>query len=166
MAEESIADAESRVTRNAIDLLTADHRKVEMLFNEYDGLKDGNPEEKYEVAKKVCGDLLIHMAIEEAIFYPAVREKVSDEEMVNEAEVEHDGAKDLIRQLGEIKPDDPMFDAKMKVLSEQIDHHVQEEESGMFPKARLSKLDINALGARLLEAKNEMRTRLGLEPEQ
>ncbi|MDB5841823.1 MAG: hemerythrin [Herminiimonas sp.] len=165
MAEETVADAESRVTRNAIDLLTADHRKAETLFNEYDGLKEGSPEEKYEVAKKVCGDLLIHMALEEAIFYPAVREKVSDEELVNEAEVEHNGAKDLIRQLGEIKPDDPMFDATMKVLSEQIDHHVQEEESSMFPKARLSGLDINALGAQLQEAKNEMRTRLGLEPE-
>jgi hypothetical protein len=81
---------------------------------------------------------------------------------MNEAEVEHEGAKDLIRQLGELKPSDPMFDAKIKVLGEQIEHHVEEEESDMFPKARKSGIDLDALGAELLAAKNQMRVQHGL----
>ncbi|MDB5763195.1 MAG: hemerythrin [Herminiimonas sp.] len=164
--QEQVPAGESMMTPDAIGLLTADHRKAKSLFDEYEGLKSsGSPEEKFEIARQVCGELLIHMAVEEAIFYPAVRQHIRDDDLVNEAEAEHEGAKELIRQLGDIKPDDPIFDAKITVLTEQIDHHVQEEELTMFPKILLSGIDISALGKELRTAKNDMRTRLGLPPE-
>jgi iron-sulfur cluster repair protein YtfE (RIC family) len=161
MNEEQGQAAEPAIGHDAIGLLTADHRKAQALFDEYER-SSGSPEEKFEIAKTVCGEVLIHMAIEEAIFYPAVRQYIRDDDLMNEAEVEHEGAKELIRQLGEIEPDDPIFDAKMTVLAEQVNHHVQEEELGMFPKVLLSEADIVALGKELLTAKNEMRTNLGL----
>jgi hemerythrin superfamily protein len=154
------------VAPDAIALLIADHRKAKSLFDEYEKIKDkAGTQEKFDIAKTVCGDLLIHMAIEEAIFYPAAREAIDDKELLNEAEVEHDGAKELIRELGDIKPDDPMFDAHMKVLSEQIEHHVEEEEKDLFPKVRSAKLDIETLGQELYAAKQDMRQRLGLPAE-
>lgn len=151
---------------DALELLTADHRQAKALFKKFDSIKDkASSEEKLALAKKVCGDLLIHMAIEEGIFYPALRKAINDEDMMNEAEVEHDAAKDLITQLGELKPDDPMFDAKLTVLSEQIEHHVKEEESEMFDKARKSSLDLKALGQKLSLAKADFRKEHGLPPE-
>lgn len=166
MTEKSNAGMETATAPDAIALLTAEHRKVKALFEQYEHQKDSaTPEQKYEIARKVCGDLLIHMAIEEGVFYPAVRKGIDDEEIINEAQVEHDGAKKLIVELGELKPDDPMFDAKLTVLSEQIDHHVEEEEKDMFPKVLASKMDIDALGRELFEAEQDMRRRLGV-PEQ
>lgn len=117
-----------------------------------------------EIAKKVCGALLIHMEIEEKIFYPQVRQKIDNDDMMNESVVEHAGAKDLIKKIGALKPDDPMFDAKMKVLGEQIKHHVEEEESDMFPKIKKVQLDLAVLGAELLKGKNQMREEHGLSP--
>jgi len=145
-------------------LLTEDHRKVEKLFKEYAKAKDsGNNEEKMRIAKEVCGELLIHMEIEEKLFYPHLKQKIDEENMMNEAVVEHAGAKDLIKQLGSMEPSDPMFDAKIKVLSEEIAHHVEEEEEEMFPQATNSGLNLKALGEQLLHAKNQMRTDHGLE---
>ena len=161
MNKEQGLTTEPAISHDAIGLLTADHRKVQALFDEYER-SSGSSEEKFEIAKTVCGEVLIHMAIEEAIFYPAVRQYVRDDDLVNQAEVEHEGAKEIIRQLGDIKPDDPIFHAKMTVLAEQVSHHVQEEELSMFPKVLLSEADIVALGKELLTAKNEMRTNLGL----
>ncbi|MES2538952.1 MAG: hemerythrin domain-containing protein [Pseudomonadota bacterium] len=156
----------SEIAPDAIGFLTADHRKVQALFDEYDRLKeDGSAEQKFEIAKKVCGEILIHMALEEAIFYPIVREKIGDDDLMNEATVEHDSAKELIRQLGEIEPGDEIFDARISVLSEQVEHHVQEEESAMFPKVLLSEIDIAALGKDLNSARIAMRNNLNLPPE-
>lgn len=166
MTKEQTATMDSAGMQDAISLLRSEHRKVKALFEAYEQKKESaSPAEKFEIAKKVCGDLLIHMAIEEGVFYPAVRRGMDDEEIVNEAQVEHDGAKKLIIELGELKPDDPMFDAKITVLSEQIDHHVDEEEKSMFPKALASKIDIDALGRELLEARTDMRRRLGVPDE-
>ena len=152
-------------TQDAIALLKADHREAEDLFEQYDKLKEaGKTQEKLAVAKQVCGALLIHMEIEEKIFYPKVRGQAHEDDLVNEAVVEHAGAKDLIKQLGLLKPDDPMFDAKIKVLSEQIEHHVGEEEKDMFPKAEKSGLDMEKLGEELFTAKNRLRTQHGLPP--
>ena len=154
------------IKTDAISLLTADHREAKQLFEQYEKIKDNSsPEEKLTIAKEVCGALLIHMAIEESIFYPKVKAGIDDDDLMNEAEVEHNGAKDLIIQLGELKPDDPMFDAKIKVLSEQIDHHVKEEETEMFPEVRQSKLDLDALGEELFAAKNKLRVEHGLPPQ-
>lgn len=151
---------------DAISLLKADHREAQALFDRYEEVKDSaSPEEKLEIAKEVCGALLIHMAIEEAIFYPTARERIDDDELLNEAEVEHDGAKDLIQQLGELKSDDPMFDAKIKVLGEQIKHHIEEEESELFPEVAEADIDLNTLGEQLLTAKNKMREEHGLPPQ-
>jgi hemerythrin superfamily protein len=151
------------LTHNAIALLKSDHREAEDLFEQYDKLKEaGKTQEKLAVAKKVCSALLIHMEIEEKIFYPGVRGPVHDDDLMNEAVVEHAGAKDLIKQLGLLKPDDPMFDAKIKVLSEQIEHHVDEEEKEMFPKAQKSDADLDRLGEALLTAKNKMHAEHGL----
>lgn len=152
-------------SQDAITLLETDHREAEALFENFEDIKDKeSAQEKLELAKKVCGALLIHMEIEEKIFYPQVRQKINDDDLVNESVVEHAGAKDLIKQLGALKADDPMFDAKMKVLSEQIKHHVEEEESEMFPKVRKANLDLNVIGAELLKGKNQMREESGLPP--
>ncbi len=152
---------------DVISLLKADHRKVEALFAEFSAQKNQIPvHEKFEIVRKVCGELLIHMAIEEGIFYPAAREAIRDAALMDEASVEHESAKDLIIQLGNIQPDDPIFDAKVQVLADQIEHHVQEEESLMFPKVLVSEIDLIAIGKELLEAKNNMRARLGLPVEE
>jgi hemerythrin superfamily protein len=153
------------VTQDAIALLKADHREAEALFEQYEKLKDADKtQEKFAIAKKVCSALLIHMEIEEKIFYPRVRGPVKDDDLMNEAVVEHAGAKDLITQLGALKPDDPMFDAKIKVLSEQIEHHVEEEEKEMFPKAEKSGVNLDQLGEDLFVAKNKLRVSHGMPP--
>jgi hypothetical protein len=144
-------------TTDAIALLKADHREAESLFKEYEQLKEaGKTQEKFAVATKVCDALLIHMEIEEKLFYPQVRGQIDEDDMMNEALVEHAGAKDLIKQLGSMKPDDPMFDAKVKVLSDQIEHHVKEEEKEMFPEAKKSNINLKELGEKLLESKNKL----------
>jgi hemerythrin-like domain-containing protein len=154
------------MTRDAIGLLTQDHRKAQALFREYERISaNGSAEEKFDIAKKVCGELLIHMEIEEAYFYSAVQEKIGDAELVKHSEAEHKEAKRLIRHIGEIDPTHQAFDSKMADLAQKIDQHVDEEERVMFPKALVSGLDLTALGEQLHKAKNEMRTNLGLPPE-
>ncbi|MFZ6876376.1 hemerythrin domain-containing protein [Undibacterium sp. Di27W] len=150
--------------QDAISLLEADHREAEDLFAQYEKAKDAEKtEEKFEIARKVCAALLIHMQVEETIFYPAARAALDEEgdDLLNEAEVEHNGAKDLIKQLGETKPDDPMFDAKVKVLSEQIEHHVDEEENELFPKLKKTDLDLDSLGDEMAQAKEDLKEQLG-----
>jgi hemerythrin-like domain-containing protein len=159
-------EAAPSMTRDAIGLLTQDHRKAQALFREFDRIKDsGSPEEKFEIAKKVCGDLLIHMEVEEAIFYAGVREKIGEDDLMANAETEHKDAKRLIRHIGEIDPTHSAFNSKIADLAQKIDQHVDEEERVMFPKVLVSGLDLKALGEQLHAAKNDMRTRLGLPPE-
>jgi iron-sulfur cluster repair protein YtfE (RIC family) len=110
--------------------------------------------------------LLLHFAVEEGIFYPAAREAIQDERLMNEAADEHESAKSIIIMLGNIAPDDPMFDTKVRSLADQIEHHVQDEESVMFPKVLVSDLDLVAVGRELLGAKNDMRARLGMPIEE
>ena len=144
-------------SNDAVELLMMDHREAEALFKTYEAQKDnGEIANKHETARKVCAALLIHMALEEDIFYPAARKAKIDDELLNEAEVEHDCARDLIAQLGQLKAEDPMFDAKIKVLSEQIEHHVEEEEKKLFPKAKQSNLDLQKVGEALSHAKEKM----------
>jgi len=147
----------SESKQDAIALLKSDHREAEKLFGKFDLLKDfGKNDEKREVVRKVCAALLVHMQIEESIFYPAVREKIDDDELIDESFVEHQGAKELILELGELDAASTMFDAKTKVLREQIQHHVDEEESELFPKVRESQLDLQALGASMARKKAEL----------
>ena len=142
--------------QDAIALLKADHRKVEELFQEFEGATgDGK---KQKIAMQICLELTVHAQIEEEIFYPACEGKV-EEDLLKEAYVEHDGAKVLISEIEAGGPDDEYYDAKVKVLSEQIEHHVEEEEKrmeGMFAQARKAGLDMDALGVQLRARKNEL----------
>jgi hypothetical protein len=138
---------------DAIALLKADHRKVEELFDKFEAATgDGR---KQALAEQICMELTIHTRIEEEIFYPACEGKV-DDDLLKEAYVEHDGAKVLIAEIEAGGPDDRFYDAKVKVLSEEIEHHVEEEEKrveGMFSQARKAGLDMDALGEQMAAEK-------------
>ncbi len=139
---------------DAIALLEADHRQVEEYFETYDGLTDDG--EKKALADKICLALKVHTQIEEEFFYPPAREKTGDGDLVDEAIVEHMGAKTLIAQIEAGRPGQPLYDAKIKVLSEQVRHHVEEEEAELFPEVRATDLDLVALGAKLSARKAEL----------
>src|SRR5688500_14341044 len=135
--------------KDAIALLKADHRQVEQWFAQFEKARDD--QRKQGLAEKICGALKVHAAIEEEIFYPAFIEATEDEDLHHEAIVEHDGAKKLIAAIEASGPDDDYFDAKVKVLSEMIKHHVKEEEQpgGMFAEARKSAMDLKEVGSQL-----------------
>ena len=144
-------------TQDAVAMLKADHEEVHAMFEEYEGLGDRANVSKHKLVAQICKALKIHTQIEEEIFYPAVREASKEtEDMVDEAVVEHASAKDLIAQLEEMDPEDDLYDAKVKVLGELIDHHVEEEEEEMFPKARKLKLDMDALGEEMAMRRDEL----------
>ena len=141
---------------DAITLLKADHRKVEELFEEFD--KARRTDRKASLVAQICTELKIHTKIEEEIFYPTLRGEV-DDAILDEGFVEHDGAKVLINDLEGADPKAPFYDAKVKVLSEEIKHHVAEEErwiTGMFAQARRTEIDMEALGAKLAARKDEL----------
>src|SRR5262245_3899214 len=118
----------------ALELLEADHRKVEGLFEQYENEKESDEDTKRPIAERICGELSVHAQVEEEIFYPWLRENLSGEDMgmVEEALVEHGTARDLIAQLEGSADIDETYDAKVKVLSEYIKHHVKEEEQEIF----------------------------------
>jgi hemerythrin superfamily protein len=148
--------------QDAIALLIADHREVSEMFEQFEQLGDRATTSKEKLKDKICKALIAHTTIEEEIFYPAVREaKIEEgEDMVDEAIVEHASAKDLIKQLQEMQPDDELYDAKVKVLGEQVEHHVKEEEKEMFPKVKKSGLDLLALGQEMALRKQELMSTL------
>jgi hemerythrin superfamily protein len=133
--------------KDAIAMLKADHEAVSKLFAEYD--KTRSVANKKELVAQICSALSVHAQIEEEIFYPAVKEALKDKMLVPEATVEHAGMKELIAQLEGATPDGEMYDAKVKVLSEYVKHHVKEEQTEMFPKAAKSSLDMDELGVRM-----------------
>src|SRR5687767_12905731 len=143
----------ARRPQDAIALLRADHALVEDLFSQFEKARDDA--RKQTLATRICMELKIHTSIEEEIFYPATRE-VLPKDLLDEAEVEHASAKDLIEQIEAGKPGDELWDAKVTVLSEYIKHHVKEEHTEMFPKVRKTKLDLKALGQRLKERKEQL----------
>ena len=142
---------------DAIALLKQQHREVKEMFDRFENMTDRAKVSKKKLADEICNALIMHTTIEEEIFYPATREASEDtEDMVDEAVVEHASAKDLIAQIMEMDPDDDLYDAKVKVLSEMIDHHVEEEEKEMFPKTRKLKLDMEALGQEMKARQQEI----------
>jgi hypothetical protein len=151
-------------SQDAIALLTADHKAVKALFKEFEGLsgEDDADEQKATLVEKICDELTVHAQIEEEIFYPAVRAAIEDEDLMDEADVEHETAKDLIAQLESMTPGDDHYDAKVTVLGEYIDHHVKEEEQEMFAKARKADVDAAALGRELAARKAELKAELGI----
>jgi hemerythrin superfamily protein len=153
--------------QDAIALLMADHKKVKALFSQFKKLRDrGGSDEKSAIVEQICAELKIHAAIEEEIFYPAVRAAIDDSDLMDEALVEHAGAKELIAQLEDTDPDEELYDAKVTVLGEQINHHVEEEEGDMFPKVKKSKLDTGSLGAKMLERQTELKTEMGVSDDE
>lgn len=142
---------------DAIALLKADHKKVSEMFEQYDKLGERATVAKLKLARKICAELKVHTQIEEEILYPAARAFLpKQDDLLDEAQVEHNGAKELIAQLDRMQPDEDFFDAKVTVLSEYIKHHVKEEHEEMFPKLRKTDLDLQELGMRLAFRKAEL----------
>jgi hemerythrin superfamily protein len=143
--------------QDAIALLIEDHEHVKSLFEQYEELGDRANVSKHKLALQICEELTKHTIIEEEIFYPAVRKAIKDEDLMDEAVVEHASAKDLIAQIQAMEPTEDLFDAKVKVLSEMIEHHVEEEETDMFPKVRKAKqLDLKELGEAMAARKEQI----------
>ena len=142
---------------DALEFLKSQHREVEDLFKQFEKLgEEGSSEEKEPIVRMACEKLTVHASIEEEIFYPAAREVEDAESLLNEAEVEHNTAKDLIATLDSMDASDPMFSATFTVLSEYIKHHVKEEEGELFPKVKKSDLDVDALGQELAARADEL----------
>ncbi|HEX6297713.1 MAG TPA: hemerythrin domain-containing protein [Burkholderiales bacterium] len=144
----------------AIEMLKEDHAKVKKAFKEFENMDRSDTETCRQVVQTVCDDLKVHTTLEEEIFYPAVREAIEDEDIMNEASVEHETAKMLIDQLENMEPDDPNYYATFTVLGEYVMHHVKEEEGEMFPQAKKSDIDLEALGTRMKERKSELLSQL------
>ncbi|MFC0168389.1 hemerythrin domain-containing protein [Pseudoduganella danionis] len=143
-------------TQDALAMLKADHQQVATLFADFEALSDRSKVSKKRLADQICAALRLHTRLEEEIFYPAVRGPVDDDDLMDEALVEHAAAKDLIAQIEELDPGDELYDARIKVLSEQIAHHVEEEEGQMFPEVKKSGVDLAALGQQMAELKNSL----------
>ena len=151
----------SRAGKDACDLLDADHKNVMKMFKEYEELTNSRArsaaQKKMDLAREICMQLTVHTQIEEEIFYPAVRAAIKDTDLLDEAAVEHQSAKELIDQLEAAGEADEMFDAKVKVLGEYVNHHIKEERGEIFPKARAArKLDLVAMRDELETRKEEL----------
>ncbi|MES2627141.1 MAG: hemerythrin domain-containing protein [Pseudomonadota bacterium] len=142
--------------KEAIAILRADHKLVSELFAEVDKTK--KQEKKIKLVEQICEELTIHAQVEEEIFYPAVKDALDDDELVPEAQVEHASLKMLISELEGAQGDDEMYDARVKVLSEYVKHHVKEEQNEMFPKVKETDLDLVELGAQILQRKEELKS--------
>jgi len=140
--------------KDAIAMLKADHAAVSEMFAEYE--KSRSIPKKKALVAEICTALSVHAQIEEEIFYPAVKAALKDKLLVPEATVEHTSVKDLIAQIEGLEPDGEMYDAKVKVLSEYVKHHVKEEQNEMFPKVKSSSLDTVELGAQMAARKEEL----------
>ena len=150
-----------RAEPDACSLLDTDHRNVKKMFKEYETLTGSKAastsQKKRDLANQICMELTVHAQIEEEIFYPALREAIKDTDLLDEAEVEHASAKDLIAQIQDAAEVDDKFDAKVTVLGEYIDHHVKEERNEIFVKARAARgLDLVALREQLAARKEEL----------
>lgn len=148
---------------DAVDLLDADHVAVKKLFQQFNKLaeSDAPADQRKQLADKICLELSVHAQLEEELFYPPVREAIGKDDIMDEADVEHASAKELIAQIGAMGADESHFNAKVKVLGEMIDHHVTEEREKMFPQARKSGLDLTAMVPELEERKAQLQHELG-----
>jgi hemerythrin superfamily protein len=152
----------------AIEMLVADHRSVDELFDRYESEKESDDDTKRAIAQRICGELTVHAQVEEELFYPWLRENLDDDEMelVEEAQVEHQTAKDLIAQIEGGAQIDESYDAKVKVLGEYIRHHVEEEEGEIFPAVSSEKEALDELGQEMMARKLELMEELGLNEEE
>ena len=161
--EKTVENTAPRTMReaDAVDLLTDDHLRVSALFKQYEKLakKEAPGEERQSLAQAICAMLKAHTTIEEEIFYPAARAAGVDEDLLDEADIEHASAKDLIAQIEAASADDDHYDAKVKVLGEYITHHVVEEHTEMFPKCRRAGMELVTLRGELESRKMALRAR-------
>ena len=141
---------------NAFDLLEQDHREVEEWFDEYDELKDSDEDRKTELAENICLALKVHAQIEEEIFYPQAREASQDNDLIDEAIVEHSTVKNLIAEIEAMEVGEELYDAKIRVLGEMVKQHIKEEEEELFPELQSTKMDLDAVGKELAERKQEL----------
>ena len=150
------SSASAKKPADAIALLKADHKEVDAMFKAYD--KTDDDAKKQELANNICMALTVHAQIEEEIFYPAAYEALDEDgdDLLDEAEVEHASCKALIAEIEAMSVGEPLFDAKIKVLGEYIKHHVEEEETELFPECRDAKMDLKALGEQLAMRKQEL----------
>lgn len=150
--------ARSKKEHDPFELLKADHKKVEKMFKDFEKMKEKDRDGAAELVGRILGELTVHAQIEEEIFYPTMREHGGDgiAPLLDEAEVEHASAKDLIGQLSSMSPDEELYDARVKVLGEYVKHHVKEEEDELFPKAKKADVDNEELGRMLAERKEEL----------
>ena len=146
----------TKTTVDAIDLLKQDHDRVERAFKQFEKMDRHDADACRRLIRSVCEDLKVHTALEEEVFYPALRQAIDDQDLMNEAAVEHETAKMLIEQLDNMAADDPSYYATFTVLGEYVRHHVKEEQGEMFPEAKKSKLDLAALGERMRSRKDEL----------
>jgi hemerythrin superfamily protein len=159
MKQATSRDAGLESATDAITLLTNDHAQVSELFEQYKALADdagSMTQDKQSLAEEICTMLTVHAAIEEEIFYPAARDALDDEKLLDEAEVEHQSAKELIAQIQDSDPSDALYDARVNVLGEYVNHHVQEEEGELFPQVRDADLDLESLGAEMSARQEEL----------
>jgi hemerythrin superfamily protein len=154
---------------DVLSILQNDHKRVQKLFKQFEKADRDDAEGMREIAEQTCAELETHAALEEELFYPALREALDDDqekmEMMEEARVEHDTAKQLIAQLREMEPRDARYAATFTVLGEYVMHHVEEEESEVFKQAKKAKLDLEALGEQLQERRGQMQAGGALEDE-
>lgn len=163
--DEITADDEPGEVIDALELLKNDHDEVKQLFEDYEELAadDGPDADRQAIAQRICAMLTVHATMEEEILYPAARDALDDESLVDEATVEHASAKALIAEIESMKPSEPLYDAKVKVLGEYVRHHIDEEEEELLPQLADTDVDLDALGEELLERKQELMLEMGLD---
>jgi len=157
-----MAKSKAKAT-GAVEILKEQHDKVKKAFRQFEKLDREDGEAQRSLVQTTCEDLKLHTTLEEELFYPAAREAIDDEDILNEAQVEHETAKMLIEQLENMGPDDPNFHATFTVLGEYVLHHVKEEEGEMFPQVKQTDLDLEELGARMRARMQEL---MGEMPEE
>jgi hypothetical protein len=150
----STMDRKSGVSQDALAMLKKDHEKVKKLFTEFEGAK--NFQQKQNIAQDIIAELKVHANVEENLFYPAVRQEIKEQELMEEADEEHHVAKVLIAELEKMTGKEDHYEAKVMVLAENIRHHIKEEEGEMFPEARKTAIDFKALGERMQELKEKL----------
>jgi selenocysteine-specific translation elongation factor len=151
---------------DALGLLKADHDKVMALFREFDTFKGkaGHDRRKNELVDEICYELTLHSMLEEEIFYPVLRSAIDDDDLIDEADVEHAGARELIGQLEIMAPGDDHYDATVTVLGEEVEHHIEKEEGELFETARAAGIDLGELGEQLAARKEELEEDLSSPP--
>ncbi len=151
---------------DALGLLKADHDKVKALFREFEALKgkEGHDRRKNELVDEICYELTLHAMLEEEIFYPVLRSAIDDDDLIDEADIEHAGARELIGQLEIMAPGDDHYDATVTVLGEEVEHHIEKEEGELFEAARAAGVDLDDLGEQLAARREELEEDLSSPP--